>query len=340
MDDAQMTPLPPAAMKQRKGLRAAIGVVLCIVGFVLARATPYRETSAIIGAGGCRLVTDVYDQGSDEVRGYVVLFHGLSANKKLMAYLARGWASQNLRVFVPDFPGHGQTPGPFSFARAETCGETFVQDLLVHQAIDAHRTLLAGHSMGGAIALRVASQIKVAGVVAISPAPQRAAHGLPRDMLPFTDPPPLPARTLAITGAFEPLGIQDSARDLIAEDAAGSGKFLLMPGATHVSVLFDARVVRAAQAWTADALHFTVAPATPSMLPFLGALAGLAGILLLAGPFIRETLGMPHQAAQGVEDQTTADAGDESAAPTPGILRACLEVAAISFVTVGILRYW
>ena len=34
-----------------------------------------------------------------------MLFHGLSANKKIMAYLARGFASQNLRVFVPDLPG-------------------------------------------------------------------------------------------------------------------------------------------------------------------------------------------------------------------------------------------
>ena len=42
------------------------------------------------------------------------------------------------------------------------------------------------------------------------------------------------------------------------------------------------------------------------MLPFLGAFAGLAGILLLAGPFVRETLGMSHAAAEGVEDEATA----------------------------------
>ena len=102
-------------MKWRKGLRAAFGVALCIAGFVLAHATPYRETTAIIGAGGCRLVTDVIDQGNDDARGFVVLLHGLAANKKIMSYLARGFADQNLRVFVPDLPGHGRTPGPFSF---------------------------------------------------------------------------------------------------------------------------------------------------------------------------------------------------------------------------------
>ena len=72
-------------MKWRKGLRAAVGVVLCIAGFALAWATPYRETTVLVGAGGCRLVTDVVDRGNDDTQGYVVLFHGLAANKKIMA---------------------------------------------------------------------------------------------------------------------------------------------------------------------------------------------------------------------------------------------------------------
>src|SRR5260370_8055674 len=83
----QMTPLPPAAMKWRKGLRAALGVVLCIIGFVLAHATTYRETTVIIDAGGCRLVTDVIDQGNDDARGFVVLLHGLPPTKRTMPYL-------------------------------------------------------------------------------------------------------------------------------------------------------------------------------------------------------------------------------------------------------------
>src|SRR5260370_8249843 len=96
-----MTPLPPAAMKWRKGLRAAIGVALCIAGFALAWATPYRETTAIVGAGGCRLVTDVVGRGNADTQGYVVLFHGLAAHKKIMSYLRARFATQNLPVFRP-----------------------------------------------------------------------------------------------------------------------------------------------------------------------------------------------------------------------------------------------
>lgn len=321
-------------------MRALIGVVLCIVGFVLARATPYRETTVMIGANGCRLVTDVLDQGNDDVRGYVVLFHGLSANKKIMTYLARAFASQNLRVFVPDLPGHGRTPGPFSFERAQACGESLVRELAARRAIDLQRTMLAGHSMGGAIALRVAALVGVAGVVAISPAPQRAAHGLPPDMLPYNNPPPLPPHTLAITGAFEPLGIREITQDLIAGENTGTSKYLLIPRATHVSVLFDSRVVHAAQEWTAATLHFPAEFQTPSAAPLFGGIIGLAGILLLAGPFVRETLGMP----RGAQDSTVTAASDaqDGAATSPAarVFRPLLEIAAISFLSVVLLRFW
>jgi pimeloyl-ACP methyl ester carboxylesterase len=327
-------------MKWRKGTRAALGVVLCIVGFVLARATPYRETTVVIGAGGCRLVTDVIDQGNDDVRGYVVLFHGLAANKKIMAYLARGFASQNLRVFVPDLPGHGRTPGPFSFEWAETCADSLVLELIARRAIDPQRTMLAGHSMGGAIALRVAARVGVAGVITISPAPQRVAHGVPPDLLPYTNPPPVPPHTLAMSAAFEPLGIRDSTRDLITGEAAATGNYLFLPHATHVSVLFDSRVVRAAEVWSADTLKFPADPGAPSSAPLFGSLAGLAGILLLAGPFVRETVGMPHALATSGAATATEPLNISDTSTAVAVIRALLEVAVVSFLAVAVLRFW
>jgi pimeloyl-ACP methyl ester carboxylesterase len=361
-------------MKWRKSTRAALGLVLCVVGFVLARAASYRETAVMIGAGGCRLVTDVIDQGNDDVRGYVVLFHGLAANKKIMAYLARGFASQNLRVFVPDLPGHGRTPGPFSFERADSCAGALVQELSARRAIDPQRTMLAGHSLGGAIAIRVAARVGVAGVIAISPAPMRAAHGVPGDMLPYTNPPPVPPHTLAISAAFEPLGIRELTRDLIAGAASETGKYLFVPGATHVSVLFDKRVVHASQEWTAETLHFPAELSAPSYVPLLGSLAGLAGILMLAGPFARETVTVQQTATNGATSSETQPrrgaqaaglrglrpalqvGGEGSIVPRGGaaddaqnargasagipILRALLEVLVLSFVAVVILRFW
>src|SRR5450755_2286298 len=100
-----------------------------------------------------------------------------------MSYLARGFALQNLRVFVPDLPGHGRTPGPFSFARAEACSDSFVRQLIARGAIDPTHNILAGHSMGGALAVRTAAHLPVAGVVAVSPAPMVTTYGVADSML-------------------------------------------------------------------------------------------------------------------------------------------------------------
>src|SRR5260370_8084380 len=128
-------------MKARGGIRLGAGAVLCVVGFVLAKGTAYRETTVSFEAGGCHLVTDIIDKGEDETQGSVVLLHGLSANKKIMEHLAQGFAEENLRVFVPDLPGHGRTPGPFSFAHAETCGDALARPPLPRTLITHHRTV-------------------------------------------------------------------------------------------------------------------------------------------------------------------------------------------------------
>jgi pimeloyl-ACP methyl ester carboxylesterase len=320
-------------------MRLGVGVALCIVGFVLAKGTAeYRETTVTFDAGGCHLVTDIVDKGEDETQGSVVLLHGLSANKKIMEHVARAFAEQKLRVFVPDLPGHGRTAGPFTFARAESCAESLVRELITRRVIDGQGTILAGHSMGGAIAIRVAARVGAAGVIAISPAPMRVAHGVSSEMLPYTNPPPLPPHTLAISAAFEPLGIRELTREMVAEDAGGTSAYLLIPRATHVSVLFDARVMRAAQDWAAKTLGLASATAsTPSSTPLIGATLGLAGILLLAGPFVRETV--------GASKRQTANASAESTKVSDvaggfSIFRSLMEVTLASLFAVVVLRYW
>src|SRR5437899_11992014 len=144
-------------MKSRQAIRAIAGVLLCGAGFWLAVPTYYRERTYIFDANGCRLETTIVEKPGQAAHGSVVLFHGISANKKIMSYMARGFAEQGLRVYVPDLPGHGRTPGPFSPVRAEQCGEALLRELLTGGVIDAKRTILAGHSMGGAITERVAA---------------------------------------------------------------------------------------------------------------------------------------------------------------------------------------
>jgi pimeloyl-ACP methyl ester carboxylesterase len=278
-------------MKARVLLRAFLGALLCVVGLWLALATPYRSQTFLTDNASCRMAVNVVEPASGEPQGSVVLLHGLSANKKIMEYMARGFSEQGLRVFVPDLPGHGSTPGPFSFSSAERCSELFIRQLIAHSAVDPARTILTGHSMGGAIAFRLAARIPVAGVIALSPAPMSAAHGVPTDLLPFENPPPAPPNTLIISAAGEPRAARDTARGLLTGDATAKGKYILVPRSTHVSLLFDHEALRASQNWAAQILHLNSGARLPLRLPLLGFGMGFAGLLLLTAPFLREFLG-------------------------------------------------
>jgi pimeloyl-ACP methyl ester carboxylesterase len=315
-------------VKKANTIRAIVGVVLCVTGVLLALASPYHEKIYLIQAGGCELETSIIEPVSGEAQGSAVLLHGIAANKKIMSYLARGYAEQGLRVYVPDLPGHGRTQGPFSPARAEECTESLLRELFSRGAIDAYRTILAGHSMGGAIALRVAARIPLAGVIAISPAPMRAKHGAFSELLLFSDPPPTPPHTLVLSGGMEPDSMKGNARELVPTESDANSKFTVLPGATHVSLLFDPRVVRASQEWTAQTLHLSGAPNLPSRIALLGSLLGFCGLMLIATPFLREATGKQ-------------PAEEDSATPQPPAWpRALLELFCISLGAVGVLHYW
>jgi pimeloyl-ACP methyl ester carboxylesterase len=262
-----------------------------------------------------------------------------------MSYLAHGFALLNLRVFVPDLPGHGRTPGPFSFARAEACSQALTRQLITRGAIDPTHTILAGHSMGGALAIRTAAHMPVAGVVAISPAPMVTTYGVAASMLIFVDPPPTPANTLVLSGSMETRSVHDSARSLISGDDASTGQYRVIPRSTHVSLLFDPQMARASQAWATQVLKLEAnAPALPRRLPLVGSMMGFVGILLLAGPFLRETLGVGaiRTGAKGEIEVSAAAETEEPDAPViaPSTGRIFVEIGVASLALVGLLRVW
>jgi pimeloyl-ACP methyl ester carboxylesterase len=319
-------------MKANKTIRALAGAGLCAVGLWLALAVPFQSHTFRIDAGGCRLVTDIVEPTTqpvgDKPQGYVVLLHGLSANKRIMSYLTAGFAAEGLRVFVPDLPGHGRTEGPFSFERSDKCGENLVRELIARGLLDPERTILAGHSLGGAIALRVASHIPVAGVVALSPAPMRPIHGISPEMMPFHDFGELPAHSLLLSAAWEPERIRSAVKSLLPVPGDGTSEYVVIPRSDHVSILFDGTAMLDAQNWAVGVLHLDIQPRLPSRRGLLGFFAGFAGILLLTGPFLRETLQKKNQETPVAETSTGSAKS-----------RAFLEYAIISLGTVGVLSY-
>jgi pimeloyl-ACP methyl ester carboxylesterase len=314
--------------KSRK-TRALAGIFLIGTGFLLAFSKPYGEKTYVIPAGGCRLETAIFEKKGAAPQATVVLFPGLVANKKVMAFLAGGFAEQNLRVYVPDLPGHGHSPGPFSPQRAEDCAEALLSGLVSRGMADPDRTILAGHSLGAAIGLRVGARVPVAGVVAISPAPMRAVHGVQPEMLLYQDPGPMPQRFLVLSGGLEPESMRASAADLVASSKNDLVQYLVIPGATHASLIFSRRAVRAFQDWTAKTLQLKGTPGMPSLGELYGALAGFAGLLLLASPFLREITGNK----QTGEEETAR--GNSFA-----WLRILPEFALGAILIVMLLRFW
>jgi pimeloyl-ACP methyl ester carboxylesterase len=275
--------------------KALAGIFCLLIGgaLVFVSGRRYSEKRYIVDAASCRmqvLAIERKDLPSAAELGSVVLFHGISANNIIMQYLGRGFAEQGLRVYIPDLLGHGRSSGPFSPAQAESCSASLVRGLAARGMIIPDRTILAGHSMGAAIALRVAEKFRPAGVIAVSPAPMKPDHGVSRQNLLFNGVPKVVPNTRIIVGQFEHSGLQANAADLVPEGDP-SVQYVVVPWATHVSILFSPAAVRLAQAWAANIFGLTGEPRAPNRLNLVACFLGLAGIVLLAGPLVRELLG-------------------------------------------------
>src|SRR5262249_25167765 len=290
-------PASTSAMNRRTLLQAAIGLLLCALGYFAAHREYYEVHTALSTAGGCQMATDIYEPRSGSPLGSVVLFHGLAANKKVMAFNAQEFANQDLRVFVPDLPGHGRTPGPYSADRDDSCALALVQDLAARKSIIPERTILAGHSLGGAIAIRAANKFPVAGVIALSPAPMRVAPGFSAEVIPFHNLPVLAPHSLVLTGQWEPGPLKSLAQELVAPPSSSStavpvrepsSKYQMIPRASHVSILFSKKTFAELRAWTSQLLGTNPDAPFPRNMPVLGCMLGIVGLSILVPPFLRE----------------------------------------------------
>jgi pimeloyl-ACP methyl ester carboxylesterase len=322
---------PEAWKKHKKGLVAGAGILCLIVGGPLTfyASRGFTERHYIVDAAACRMdvvALDRSDLAQTRGTGSVVLFHGIAANKVIMKYLARSFAELGLRVFIPDAPGHGRSPGPFAPALAESCSLSLLRGLAARGMIEPNRTIVAGHSMGGAIALRVAEKFRSAGAIAISPAPMQAAHGVLAHNLLFNGVPKIGAHALILAGQYELPGVVDNARDLAASTIDATVRFTQVPHNTHVSVLFSPAVAVDVQAWAALTLGLPETTRLPSRANLLGCVLGLTGIVLLAGPFIRELVGSEVRA-------------DSQPGKNIAWWRAALEVILLSLFIVWVLRF-
>ena len=223
-------------MKRRELLLAIVGAILLLFGTYCIRRTALSKQYGVLEDGGCQTPFTILNSPSGvRPAGAAILIHGLSANRRLMTYLGADFAGHGFRSYLLDLPGHGDNSNAFTFAAAQHCADMAVSSLIRSGTIDPKTTVLVGHSMGGALAIRMADVEPVAATIAISPAPLI----MPRRM---------PSNLLVLSAEFDLGVVKDQARRLAeaaggtrlgAEDFTQQRTFDLqqIPFATHTTII-------------------------------------------------------------------------------------------------------
>jgi pimeloyl-ACP methyl ester carboxylesterase len=235
-------------VKHWRTLLSLVGIAFLILGASWVRRSQLPREEFTIDTGGCRTPVTLINPAADVTpAGSVVLLHGLSANRKLMMYLAEDFAGHGFRAYALDLPGHGDSTDAFSFARAQFCATLAVDWLTREGKIDPATTTLVGHSMGGAIAIRMADVEPVAATIAISPAPMIAPSRMPSNLLVFSasaDIAPLKREAGALSAAAD--GNRIAPDDFLQKRAF---ELQSLPHSTHTSLITDRRVAHRSEQW-------------------------------------------------------------------------------------------
>jgi pimeloyl-ACP methyl ester carboxylesterase len=245
-----------------------------------------KRDFAVSGQGCNTPVTQLDSKESALRRGTAVVIHGLCANRKIMYPYADSLARAGFRVYTLDLPGHGANSDPFTFAQSEKCAAAALESLTQPRDQIPGVTILAGHSMGGAIAVRMADHIPVTATIAISPGPMVLPRRMPSNLLVFTaghDIGILRRQAQTLAAAAE--GTRTSEEDFRQSRAF---ELVRMPHATHTSLLLSPEVINKSIAWSIEAAAAAYPGGTRAEIPTValdssvwGSLIGLVGIFLL-----------------------------------------------------------
>jgi pimeloyl-ACP methyl ester carboxylesterase len=281
-------------MKRWEIILALAGPLLLAMGVHWIHAAELPKQETMLGAGGCRTPLTILEPPPGvKPAGSVVLLHGLSANRRLMLYLAEDFAGHGLRAYAIDLPGHGDSKDAFSFARAQQCATATVESLIRSGTIDPKNTILLGHSMGAAIAIRMADRDPLAATIALSPAPMTLPQRMPANLLVFS----ASADLNVLKNTAQSLSAAAGGTRTGSDDFAQQRAFALqaVPFATHTSLLSDHRVAHQSELWAMRALFPSIATNTLALNLDLatyetfgngrrrlaGAILGLLGVLVM-----------------------------------------------------------
>jgi pimeloyl-ACP methyl ester carboxylesterase len=167
-------------------------------------------------------------------KAVLVMGHGVSTNRSVMASIAKAFAGQGYAVTAIDFWGHGRSRERFDWNT--NAAQLHAWYAWARSEFPGVPMAYLGHSMGG-----------FAGSVALQTDPSLDAFvslgALPRDGYP-------PVKTLVAAGQFEELFTPEQAR----ASAEGKADVLISPWSDHVLETWDPVLIAGIVAWVDGAL--------------------------------------------------------------------------------------
>ncbi len=273
---------------------AVTGIVFLLLGTKWVRSGELPQQQIVIETSDCHTPATIFNPRiTNEPPGTVIVLHGLSANRRIMMYLASEFAGHGLQVYSLDLPGHGDSTDAFSFAKAAECATASVESLSRSGKVNPSKTIIVGHSMGAAIAIGMADHIPMAGTIALSPAPMVLPQRMPSNLLVFSGQYELTILHRAANALLQASGGTRARPEDFAQKSAFDLRYIA--GGTHTSIIMDRDVAHQSERWIMQCLFPEIPPETLALnldlAPYAvankgrhrlaGSALGLIGILLL-----------------------------------------------------------
>jgi len=232
----------------------------------------------------------------------VIVIHGFAGSKELMRPFGVYLAQSGHRAYLVDVSGHGHNPALLQRTGAPDDIEVLINDLVASGEARPERIALVGHSMGTYIAAETARRDqRVAATVLFSSITDQIEPGRPRNVLLLAA-----DRDLAtVRSTFQKVLANAGQSPLPAASPAFPGQDLRqgravtgirVPGRNHITILYDAAALTDIGRWLdltfgpngpeprpdprrATALGWGFTLVAGALLVFLGAAAGLAGVV-------------------------------------------------------------